>query len=548
MITLKDVELRRSRKILLEGAELIINKGEKVGLVGRNGVGKSTLFSLLSGNTKEEKGFIELPKKCHITQVDQYIPETDEGATDFVISGDLFLMDARVKLKKAIENNDGIAMAQAYCDLADAGEHDAKSRAQSLLIGLGFQPNEVNNPVNLFSGGWRMRLQLARTLMCPSDLMLLDEPTNHLDLDAISWLESWLINDNRTIITISHDREFLDNVTNVTVHFEKNKLFRYNGNYSAFETLRSQRIKAQENAYFKQKEKIAHIQKYIDRFRFKATKARQAQSKIKALERMERVSDFIADSDISLKFRKTKQIPSPMLTIRNAIFGYVNEGNISQILTNINRTILAGQRIGILGCNGQGKSTFVKTISEEIKPLFGSITQGKGLRVGYFAQQELDVIDINDTPLQHMVRLSMMLEEKEYQDVREQELRSFLGTFNISGDLLTQKIGSLSGGEKARLVLASIVWQKPNLLVLDEPTNHLDLPTREALALALNDFEGTVILVSHDRALLRAVCDEFWVIGYGQIRDFDGDLEDYKRYLLDESWRISFHGQKVNKN
>ncbi|WP_446469061.1 ABC-F family ATP-binding cassette domain-containing protein [Xenorhabdus stockiae] len=536
MINLKNIMLQHGSKVLLNKANLKINQGEKVGLVGRNGVGKSTLFALISGRMNEENGEVDLPKYCRITQVDQNMPESTENATDFVIAGDTELMAARVRLIQATEQDDGMAMAQAYCDLSDAGDYDAAPRAQSILMGLGFRPEEMNTPVNQFSGGWRMRLQLARTLMCPSDLMLLDEPTNHLDLDALSWLESWLSIHTGTIIVISHDRDFLDNITNVTVHLEHNQLIRYNGNYSLFETLRAQQLELQHAAYTKQQEQVSHLQKYINRFRYKATKARQAQSRIKALERMEKVSAVIADSEFTLLFSEPASLPNPMLVLRDLDFGYSPHAEAEDqqsvlILSGINRTILAGQRIGILGANGQGKSTFIKTIAGTIPPLSGSVTEGRGLSIGYFAQHELDVLQPEDSPLQHMIRLSMT----HIASSREQELRNYLGTFNFSGNMITQPVDTMSGGEKARLVLAMIVWKKPNLLLLDEPTNHLDLITREALSLALNQYDGTVLLVSHDRALLRSVCNEFWLVGNGDVRDFEGDLEDYKHYLLNES-------------
>ena len=431
-----------------------------------------------------------------------------------------------------------MAMAHAHVDLADAGEHDAVPRAQALILGLGFRSSELNQPVNSFSGGWRMRLQLARALMCPSDLLLLDEPTNHLDLDALVWLEAWLKRYAGTMIVISHDREFLDAVTDVTLHIEHAKLNRYGGNYSAFETLRAQQLELQQASFSKQQDKIAHLQKFIDRFKAKASKAKQAQSRVKALERMEKIAPVLADADFTFEFKEPVNLPNPMLAISEANLGYTVDGVEKVIVRQVSKSVLAGQRIGILGANGQGKSTLVKTVARSIKALSGDITEGKGLNIGYFAQQELDVLHSSDNPLEHMIRLVKELGPTPGQSSREQDLRNFLGTFNFTGDLVKQSVGSMSGGEKARLVLAMIVWQRPNLLLLDEPTNHLDLATREALSMALNEFEGTVMLVSHDRALLRAVCDEFWLVGRGEIKPFDGDLDDYQRYLLDESKRL----------
>jgi ATP-binding cassette subfamily F protein 3 len=538
MIQLKNVTLRRSAKVLLDAASVTLNPGEKVGLVGRNGAGKSTLFALFNGTLHEDGGDFSMPKQWRLAQVAQNMPETEESATDFVLGGDTKLAELRAVLHAAELSEDGMAMAHAHVDLADAGEHDAVPRAQALILGLGFRSSELDHPVNSFSGGWRMRLQLARALMCPSDLLILDEPTNHLDLDALVWLEAWLKRYVGTMIVISHDREFLDAVTDVTLHIDHAKLNRYGGNYSAFETLRSQQLELQQASFSKQQDKIAHLQKFIDRFKAKASKAKQAQSRVKALERMEKIAPVLADADFTFEFKEPQNLPNPMLAISDANLGYSIEGQDKVIVRQVNKSVLAGQRIGILGANGQGKSTLVKTIARSIKALSGEITEGKGLNIGYFAQQELDVLHPADNPLEHMIRLVKELGTIPGQSSREQDLRNFLGTFNFTGDMVKQSVGSMSGGEKARLVLAMIVWQRPNLLLLDEPTNHLDLATREALSMALNEFEGTVMLVSHDRALLRAVCDEFWLVGRGEIKPFDGDLDDYQRYLLEESKRL----------
>jgi ATP-binding cassette subfamily F protein 3 len=537
MIQLKNVTLRRSAKVLLDGASVTLNPGEKVGLVGRNGAGKSTLFALFNGTLHEDGGDFSIPKQWRLAQVAQDMPETEESATDFVLGGDTKLAELRAVLHAAELSEDGMAMAHAHVDLADAGEHDAVPRAQSLILGLGFKSAELDQPVNSFSGGWRMRLQLARALMCPSDLLILDEPTNHLDLDALVWLEAWLKRYTGTMVVISHDREFLDAVTDVTLHIEHAKLNRYGGNYSAFETLRAQQLELQQASFSKQQDKIAHLQKFIDRFKAKASKAKQAQSRVKALERMEKIAPVLADADFTFEFKEPQNLPNPMLAITDANLGYSVDGVDKVIVRQVNKSVLAGERIGILGANGQGKSTLVKTIARSIKSLSGELTEGKGLNIGYFAQQELDVLHPADNPLEHMIRLVKELGATPGQSSREQDLRNFLGTFNFTGDMVKQNVGSMSGGEKARLVLAMIVWQRPNLLLLDEPTNHLDLATREALAMALNEFEGTVMLVSHDRALLRAVCDEFWMVSHGGVEPFDGDLDDYQRYLLDEAKR-----------
>ena len=547
MITIKNVTLRRSAKVLLEGANVTLNPGEKVGLVGRNGAGKSSLFALLNGNLQEDSGEFYIPTQWRMGQVSQDMPETEQSATEFVIEGDTVLNDARAEVAAAETTEDGERLGNAYMALYDAGEHDAQSRAQALILGLGFKTTELDNPVNSFSGGWRMRLQLARALMCPSDLLLLDEPTNHLDLDALVWLEAWLKRYEGTMVVISHDREFLDAVTNVTLHIDAGKLVRYGGNYSKFEDMRAEQMELQQNAFAKQQDKIAHLQKFIARFKAKASKAKQAQSRVKALDRMEKIAPLLADADFSFEFKEPANLPNPMLSMQGVSVGYPAPADApagtppTVIVQNVSRSVLAGQRIGIFGANGQGKSTLVKTIARDLQAIGGDMTEGKGLNIGYFAQQELDVLHPADNPLDHMIGLAKKLTidgKLAGQATREQDLRSFLGQFNFGGDMVKQAVGSMSGGEKARLVLCMLVWQRPNLLLMDEPTNHLDLATREALSMALNEFEGTVMLVSHDRALLRAVCDEFWMVSRGGIEPFDGDLDDYQRYLLDEGKRL----------
>jgi len=532
MITLKDVSLRRGTKLVLDAANVTLQPGENVGLVGRNGAGKSSLFALLTNRLQSDGGDFYMPPRWRVGEVAQNMPETDDGATDFVLEGDTRLMEAQALIDAAEAGDDGHAIADAHQAMADAGAFDARPRAQSLLMGLGFKNEQLDAPVNSFSGGWRMRLQLARALMCPADLLLLDEPTNHLDLDALVWLEAWLKRFEGTMLVISHDREFLDAITNVTVHLEDAKLTRYGGNYTAFEEMRAERMVLQQASFEKQKEKMAHLQKFIDRFKAKASKAKQAQSRVKALDRMERLAPVLTSREFSFEFREPLNLPNPMLSLKDVECGYpaLEEGGPDKIIVrNISRSVLAGQRIGILGANGQGKSTVVKTIARDQRALGGTITEGKGLAIGYFAQQELDVLRPDDSPLNHMTRLA--------RDVgpagREQELRNFLGQFRFAADMVNQAVGTLSGGEKARLVLAMLVWQRPNLLLLDEPTNHLDLDTREALSMALNEFEGSLMLVSHDRALLREVCDEFWLVADGGVRPFDGDLDDYQKYLLD---------------
>ncbi|SOE99946.1 ATPase components of ABC transporters with duplicated ATPase domains [Burkholderia sp. OK233] len=547
MISVRNVTLRRGVNVVLDSASVTFTPGEKIGLVGRNGAGKSSFFGLLNGTLHEDGGEFSIPAAWKMGQVAQEMPETEQSATDFVVEGDTMLLAAQAEVAAAEASDDGMRMAHAYMALHDAGAHDAPARAEALILGLGFSAAQLSQPVNSFSGGWRMRLQLARALMCPSDLLLLDEPTNHLDLDALVWLEAWLKRYQGTMVVISHDREFLDAVTQVTVHVDNAKLVRYGGNYSKFEDMRAEQLVLQQASMARQVDKIAHLQKFIDRFKATASKAKQAQSRVKALERMEKIAPVLADADFNFEFKEPLNVPNPLLSMLDASFGYPAPTDAlpgtppTVIVRGINRSVLAGQRIGILGANGQGKSTLVKTVAHELAPIAGEISEGKGLNIGYFAQQELDVLRPLDTPMEHMIRLAKDTPANMRapgQSGTEQSLRTFLGTFNFSGDMVHQKVGTMSGGEKARLVLCMIVWQRPNLLLLDEPTNHLDLATREALGMALNEFEGTVMLVSHDRSLLRAVCDEFWLVAKGGVEPFDGDLDDYQQFLRDEARRM----------
>ena len=571
MLSINQVSLRRGVKLVLNQASVTLQPGEKVGLVGRNGAGKSSLFSLLAKRLQSDAGDVTMPPRWRIGEVAQEMPETADPATEFVLQGDTRLMEAQAQLAQAEADDDGHAMAEAHHAISDAGGFDARPRAQAMLLGLGFKTSQLDAPVASFSGGWRMRLQLARALMCPADLMLLDEPTNHLDLDALVWLEAWLKRYDGTMIVISHDREFLDAITNVTLHLDDTRLTRYTGNYTAFEEMRAERMLQAQAGYEKQQERIAHLQKFIDRFKAKASKAKQAQSRVKALARMERLGPVLTSADFQFEFREPLNLPNPMLAFSVMACGYLappvaeygdsppggvrlalerpGAGPVAPppgpkvIIRDINRSVLAGQRIGILGANGQGKSTLVKTIVGDLPLLSGEMTEGKGLSIGYFAQQELDVLQLGDGALLHMIRLARDVGPT----AKEQELRDFLGSFRFVGEMVTQPVGTLSGGEKARLVLAMLVWQRPNLLLLDEPTNHLDLTTREALSMALNEFEGTVLLVSHDRALLREVCDEFWLVTDGAVKPFDGDLDDYQRWLLEQSREASREQSRGNK-
>ena len=539
MLQFKNITLRRGTKLVLDDTSFTLQPGEKASLVGRNGAGKSSLFALLTDRLHPDAGDIEMPPRWRIAEVAQNMPETETGATEFVLEGDAPLMAARAALAQAEASGDGHAIGEAHARLAEAGAFDARSRAQALLLGLGFRVSQLDLPVNSFSGGWRMRLQLARALMCPGDLLLLDEPTNHQDLDALVWLEAWLLRFEATMLVISHDREFLDTVTRVTLHLDEARVTRYGGNYTTFESMRAERMLQQQAAYSRQQEKVAQLQRFIDRFKAKATKAKQAQSRVKALARMEKLAPVLTAADFEFSFREPLSLPNPMLVMDAVEVGYGE----TAIVRGVTKSVLPGQRIGILGANGQGKSTLVKTLAGALPRLSGRVQEGKGLAIGYFAQQEMDVLRPEEGPLAHMIRLAREVSPQ----TREQELRDFLGRFRFVGDMVNQEVGSLSGGEKARLVLAMLVWQRPNLLLLDEPTNHLDLTTREALSMALNEYEGTVMLVSHDRALLREVCDEFWLVTGGQVQPFDGDLDDYQKWLLEQSREIARRAREEDR-
>ena len=526
MIRLLQLSLMRGTKPLFEGAELTLNPGEKIGLIGSNGSGKSTLFSMLRDELHPDQGSLDFPRSWRVAHVAQETPALDRPAVEYAIDGDVALRRLENELT-LIQGSDteGQRIGELHAQLADAGAYTVRSRAEQLLTGLGFTQQQMMLPVSSFSGGWRMRLNLAQALICPSDLLLLDEPTNHLDLDAILWLEDWLKRYAGTLIVISHDRDFLDGVTNVIVHIDDRKLKRYSGNYSAFERQRAAQLELAQAMLDKQQRKRAHLQSFIDRFKAKATKAKQAQSRIKALAKMEELAPLRAAAEFSFEFREPERAPNPLLLLDNVASGYRHaDGEEKVIVSGINFSLTAGQRIGLLGANGAGKSTLIKTIAGDIPPLQGVARLGKGLAIGYFAQHQLEMLRPDDSPLMHLTRIAP--------DVREQELRDFLGSFNFPGEMVKSPIAPFSGGEKARLALALIVWQRPNLLLLDEPTNHLDLETREALTEALAQFEGTVLLVSHDRHLLRATTDEFMIVTDGKLQPFDGDLDDYKDWLF----------------
>ena len=529
MIRLQQLSLMRGTKPLFDNTDLTLNPGDKIGLIGANGAGKSTLFGMLRDELHPDQGSIDFPRSWRVAYVAQETPALERPAVEYAIDGDTTLRRLEKELAEVEAMDDqeaaGHRMGELYGLLADADAYTVRSRGEQLLVGLGFSQDQMTQPVSSFSGGWRMRLNLAQALMCPSDLLLLDEPTNHLDLDAIIWLEDWLKRYTGTLIVISHDRDFLDGVVNVIVHIDERKLKRYSGNYSSFERQRAAQIVLAQGMLEKQQRKQAHLQSYIDRFKAQATKARQAQSRIKALARMEEIAPLRAAAEFSFEFREPLRAPNPLLTLENVAMGYRStEGTEKQIISGVNFSLQTGQRIGLLGVNGAGKSTFIKTVADDLSSLSGVVNVGKGLAIGYFAQHQLEMLRDDESPLWHLVRIAP--------DVREQELRNFLGSFNFPGTMVTSPIRPFSGGEKARLALALIVWQRPNLLLLDEPTNHLDLETREALTDALAQFEGTLMLVSHDRHLLRATTDQFLIVADGKLTAFDGDLDDYKDWLF----------------
>jgi ATP-binding cassette, subfamily F, member 3 len=537
MIRFTALSLRRGTKLLLDDVSATIHPGEKVGLVGANGSGKSTLFALLRGELTPDQGDLSLPGAWRIAHVAQETAVSERSALDFVIDGDRPLreIEAAIESAERADPIDDAALAELHMKHGDTGGYTAVSRGEALLLGLGFTLEQSRRPVVTFSGGWRMRLQLAQALMTPSDLLLLDEPTNHLDLDAIVWLEQWLRRYEGTAVVISHDREFLDAACQVTLAIEQTKLVRWTGNYTAFELQRAERLRLQQGAYSRQQRDIAHLQQFVDRFKAKASKAKQAQSRVKALERMTLVAPAIEESPFTFRFRAPVSSPDPMLVVDGLDCGYRSPDEGTHVVVRgVSLRLSPGERIGLLGANGQGKSTVVKTIAGTLPPLAGTMTAGKGLVVGYFAQHQIDMLDVDASPLVQLLRVAVA-HRPDGAAPREQELRNYLGSFDFGGDMATASVAPFSGGEKARLALALIIWTRPNLLLLDEPTNHLDLETREALTLALAQFEGTLILVSHDRALLRATTDRFLLVADGRCTEFDGDLDDYRSWSLKKS-------------
>ncbi len=529
MIRFSNISLIRGAKVLLEGADAVLNPGDRIGLIGANGSGKSSLFAVLRGELHTDKGDADFPPQWRVAHVAQETSALNRPAVEYAIDGDTNLRAFEKKLLQAEKENNGNLIGELYAALGDADAYTVRSRAEQLLVGLGFKHEELEMPVASFSGGWRMRLNLAQALMCPSDLLLLDEPTNHLDLDAILWVEDWLKRYTGTLLVVSHDRDFLDGVVNVILHIDQKKLRRYAGNYSDFEVQRAQSVILAAGQRVKQERERAHLQSFIDRFKAQATKARQAQSRMKMLAKMEDLAPLHATAPFSFEFREPLRAPNPLLVLEDAAAGYRDDtGRDKTVLRNINFSLQSEQRYGLLGINGAGKSTLIKTIAGELKPLKGTALFNKGLSVGYFAQHQIEMLRDDQSPVWHLARAALSSENA----TREQDLRNFLGGFNFPGEMATGSIAHFSGGEKARLALALIVWQRPNLLLLDEPTNHLDLETREALTVALAQFEGTLVLVSHDRHLLRATTDQFLIVADGSLRPFDGDLDDYRDWLL----------------
>ena len=533
MIRASGLTVRRGTKVLLDQTEFVVHPGERVGFVGKNGAGKSTLFALLQHEIEADAGTLDVPQAWRMASVKQEIASSDGSARDFVIDGDTYLralqreryaVSSELEIRPSQAETLGARIAELEAELIEVGAWTSASRAEQLLAGLGFTPAQWDHPVDSFSGGWRMRLALARALMAPSELLLLDEPTNHLDLDAMLWLERWLGAYAGTVLLISHDTEFLDSVAQTILHFDQGKLNRYKGGYQDFVIQRAERLRQTKVAWERQTRETVRLQGFIDRFKAKASKAKQAQSRVKALARMELLAPIHAESGIDIRIPSPEEMPDPLLVLEDMQAGYTNDqGAHIPILRKVRLMVRGGDRIGILGVNGAGKSTLVKTLAGELEVQAGSRTASRGLEVGYFAQHQLDMLDLDSTPLQHLARLAPQ--------TREQELRNYLGGFGFGGDRVMDKVAPMSGGEKARLALALIVWQKPNLLLLDEPSNHLDVETREALTTALAEFGGSMLLVSHDRHLLRTTVDRFWIVADGGVQEFDGDLEDYRDWL-----------------
>lgn len=528
MITLRNITLRRGARILLDNVNWTIYPKQRIGIIGANGSGKTTLFSMLLGQLHPDLGDMELARQIKLAHVAQETPAYEKSALDFVLDGDKELRTSEQALQIAEEKNDGTLIATLHDQLSKIDAYTAPSRAAQLLAGLGFTHAEHQQPVSRFSGGWRVRLNLAQALMSRSDVLLLDEPTNHLDLDAVLWLEKWLMNYPGTLLLISHDRDFLDHIVSHIAHISHQQLKVYIGNYSSFEKQRAEYLLQQQAIYEKQQRQLAHMQSYIDRFRYKASKARQAQSRIKAIERMDLVSAVQTESPFQFQFKTPAQCLNPLLRLENASIAYGDK----LVLANLNLSISPQDRLAILGPNGAGKSSLIKLLAGEISPATGVREASPGLKIGYFAQHQVDHLNLSDTPLGHLRKLA--------DQTNEQELRTYLGSFDFSGNRVLEPVKIFSGGEKSRLALALLIWQKPNLLLLDEPTNHLDLEMRNALSIALQDYQGAMLVVSHDRFLLRTSADQLMLVANHKLEPFNGDLADY------EKWLLAFRSQENN--
>ncbi|MGB0893689.1 MAG: ABC transporter ATP-binding protein [Parashewanella sp.] len=520
MISISQAQLIRGNKTLLDETSLTIYPSHKVGLIGANGCGKSSLLALILGKISLDKGDFSIPSGWQISSVAQETPALETTAVDYVLDGDKEFRQLEGELQQAQQQDNGHKIAEIHGKLDAIGGYTIRARAGALLAGLGFSQQEQEQSVKSFSGGWRMRLNLAQALLCRSDLLLLDEPTNHLDLDTTYWLENWIKSYQGTLVLISHDRDFIDGVVDEIVHVEHQKLNHYKGDYSTFERVRAERMAQQQASYERQQKERAHMQSFVDRFRYKASKAKQAQSRLKALERMAELLPSHVDSQFQMSFRPPEALPNPLVSMDKVQVGYDDK----PILTSVKLNLVPGARIGLLGRNGAGKSTLIKLLSAQLKPLSGSYQPNVGLKIGYFAQHQIEFLSLDDTPLLHLQRLAP--------DAKELELRNFLGGFGFIGDMALAPVRPFSGGEKARLVLALLVWQRPNLLLLDEPTNHLDLDMRHALTMALQSFEGAMVIVSHDRHLLRLTCNDYYLVDDGKVQPFNGDLEDYHQWLL----------------
>jgi ATP-binding cassette subfamily F protein 3 len=522
MLNFKNIALRRGTRVLFANSSFTLHKGQKAGITGANGVGKSSFFALLLNDLQPDEGDFSMPPNLAVAHVAQETPASNQAAIEYIIDGDQELRQVQQAIIKAEQADDGIKQAELFTKMENIDGYTASSRASRLMNGLGFQASQEQLSVNSFSGGWRMRLNLAQALMCRSDVLLLDEPTNHLDLDAVIWLQDWLCKYPGTLLLISHDREFLDTITDHIVHIENQVAEIYTGNYSAFEKMRAEKLAQQQTSYEKQQREIAHIQSYINRFRAQATKAKQAQSRIKSLQRMELIAQAHVDSPFHFSFNKPEKLPNPMLKLEQVSIGYADKN----ILNNVSISVSPGDRIGLLGPNGAGKSTLIKVLANELKVQAGETQFADTLKLGYFAQHQLEQLHLDESPLWHIQKIDPKITEK--------EIRNFLGGFNFQGDKIFEPIAPFSGGEKARLVLALIVYQHPNLLLLDEPTNHLDLEMRHALSMALQDYQGAIIIISHDRHMLRSVTDQLFLVANNKVTPFDGDLDDYRLWLNEQ--------------